>query len=123
MEKGRILRFFLFQFVGNDIYAHSGPADRQRAEQKFAFRGQGTEAALTGGGLNLVQTVQSADLVIKLLHILRSEFLLPADTLVHILDQLTGGISKGGRAVENRGNEGVAGVLQQQICSINLDGI
>ena len=47
--------------------------------------------------------------------------LLPADGFVHIFDHLSGSVPQGGRAVEDGGNEGVAGIFQQELGGIQLN--
>lgn len=92
------------------------PGGSQAAQQDHRRLRQGAQVGGTGGGgTGLVQVVEGFHLVKEGVPVGLVHRLAPAHRLGGVLNELSGGVPQGGRAVEDRGDKGVVGVVQQQL--------
>ena len=109
---------FLFAPLQENICAHTYPGGSQNGKKGNRGRGERTEVLRSCCRIcaALVQVIKGIHVAVEGLEISVIDLLLAVNRLHRVFDQLTCGITKGGRAVENGGDKSVLRIFQKELC-------
>ena len=120
--KLQLRRSFLFQYQPCGVNPDQcDPHDNQRDEKHFrSLRQRAGGAGFRAGDRDLVKVLKGGGIFIKLLDECVIHGFLAAYGAGHIFHQLTGSFPDGGGAGENRRDEAVVNVGEEQLCRLDL---